>query len=86
MVFRDHSWWAGSNFLRRESGSSGCEEELARRLLTVSGERDRAHDARPSWRNGFESGRLFLTDFYSSQRSIWIRAFRCSCVGGLNGG
>ncbi len=86
MAVRGRSWSVGSSFLRRELGSFECEEELARRLLMVSEEPDRELDARPSWKNDFESGRLSGAGFYSSPRSIWIRAFRCSCAGSLSGG
>ena len=48
MAVRGRSWLVGSNSLRMGLGSSEYEEELARRLLMVSGEPDRDFDARPS--------------------------------------
>lgn len=48
MVVRGHNWLVDSNSLRRGWGSSEYEEELARRLLTVSGEPDREFDAKPN--------------------------------------
>lgn len=75
----------GSNSLRTGLVSSECEEELARRLLMVSGEPDRELDARPNWMTDSESGRLSVARFYSNRRWFWIRAFRCSWVGGLSG-
>ena len=85
-VFRGRSWSVGNSFWRKGSGSFECGGELARRLLMVSREQDRALGASRSWRNGFESGRLFVASFYSRRRWIWKRAFRCSGVCGLSGG
>ena len=85
-VFRGRNWSVGNSFWRKGSGSFECGGELARRLLMVSGEQDRALDASQSWRNGFESGRLYMASFYSKRRWTWKGAFRCSGVGGLSGG
>ena len=49
MAVRGRGWLVGSNSLRMGLESSGCGEELARRLLMVSGEADRdVDDARLS--------------------------------------
>ena len=85
MAVRGRSWLVGSSFLRMGLGSFECGEELARRLLMVSGEADRGFDARPSWMSSSESGRLSVAKFCSIQRWIWIRAFRGS-RGGLSDG
>lgn len=86
MVVRGRSWLVDSSSLRMGLESFECEGELARRLLMVSGEPDRDVDARPNWTTGSESGRLSVVESYSSRRWIWIRAFRCSWIGGLSGG
>lgn len=48
MAVRAHGWLVGSSSLRMGLGSSECGEELARRLLMVSGEPDRELDSRPT--------------------------------------
>ena len=47
MVARGRSWSVGNNSSRKGLENSECEEELAQRLLMVSGEPDRNFDARP---------------------------------------